>query len=318
MKAAFARQVWDWVEASQTIGISGHTGPDGDAIGSSCALALALRSLGKDVYLLAEPCTAVLHEIPGWETAGETAPACDLFFALDCGDAGRLGIARPVFEAASRRVCIDHHRSNSGFADLSYIDPEASSTSELVGDLLTEWGLPLTREVAAALYIGMLHDTGGFRHRCTHPSTLRLAARCMEAGIPFTEIQERQMYNQTYPQLKLLGLALEKAQLLCGGRLLWSAVTQEEMQEQGGDSKDLDRVVGTLKNVFGVRLALFFYEKAAGEVKASLRSDGTVDVSVLAQRRGGGGHIRAAGCTLRGTMEQAIATFLPEAVKSLE
>lgn len=306
------------IESSKSICISGHTAPDGDALGSTCGLTLALRKLGKTVTLLAEDFNEKYLEIPGADTAQKIAPACDLFLALDCAALDRLGIALPYFQAAAHTVNIDHHGSNTRYGELNYVDGDASSTSELIYELLTAWGIPLDKDIATALYTGILHDTGGFRHSCTHPSTMEATGKLLSYGIPFSEIQDRQLYSHTFPEMKMAGLALYRAELDCGGQLIYTHIGLDEVEALHGDIKGLDQIVGMLKSVNDTRISAFFYEKAPGTIKASFRADGSVDVSKIAQQFGGGGHVRAAGCTLNGTMEDAKAAVLPVLKAALE
>ena len=198
-------------------------------------------------------------------------------------------------------VNIDHHISNTGFGELNFVDAEASSASELVYRLLDGW-CEMDAEIACAIYTGIIFDTACFKHSSTTPLTMSIAGELMKYGIPFTEIQEKLFYSHTFVEARLLAAAIKSTSLECGGRLAVSNLSIEEIELNGGTSKDVDAIVSYIKNTTGVDAAAFFYEKRKGEIKASMRSNEAVNVSEIAVKFGGGGHVRA---TVLGAMEVA-------------
>lgn len=305
----------------KSVAIAGHIRPDGDCVGSSMGMYLYIKKnfphiTDVDVYLEAIPNS--YRFIQGTDEIHNTCDKnmeYDLFISLDCGDKGRLGDAATYFETAKRRMCIDHHISNSGFADVDYIVPEASSTSELVYDVLDKD--KITKEIAEALYMGIAHDTGVFQYSCTSPKTMRAAADLMDKGIDFSGILDNTYYKKTYVQNQILGRSLLESIMVLNGQCIISAIRQKDMVFYGVEPKDLDGIVSQLRNTKGVEVAIFIYEIANQEFKVSMRSNGIVDVSKIGAYFGGGGHVRAAGCTMQGTMHDVLNNLTKHIEKQL-
>lgn len=304
--------------SADTIALAGHINPDGDAIGACLALGGAMEKAGKQVQVILEAYADKYHLIPNAHLVcrAEDAEVPQLFIALDCGDEGRLGAALELFRKAERKINIDHHESNTRFGQLNFVATDASSTSELVYQLLKD-RLPVTAAEAAGLYAGLIYDTGGFRHSSTSPETMKIAGELMGYGIPFSEIYNRFFDSRSFSELKLMGRALCNAELLFDGKVVCSQITTAEIEELGGSNKELDAIINYLKGVLGANVACFFYEKTETDVKGSFRGDDGYDVCALAQKFGGGGHIKAAGCTLSMPIAQAKALVLQEVEKML-
>lgn len=302
-------------------GIAGHVRPDGDCTGSCLALYQYLRmyypEVSTDVYL--EEIPNSFHMLTGADEIRHELPedtGYDVFFALDCGDTKRLGFAGTLFEQAKKTVCIDHHVSNLAFADVNQIVPDASSTSELIYDLLEKERI--TKEIAEALYLGIVHDTGVFQYSCTKPSTMETAAELLRKGIDGPKIIEKTFYEKTYAQNQVLGKALLESIRLMDGKVIFSYITKKSMNFFGVKAKDLEGIVSQLRVTTGVEAAIFLYELESGEFKVSLRSKEKVDVSKVAQYFGGGGHVRAAGLTFRGTVHDAVNNIVGQVALQLE
>lgn len=293
-----------------TVAIGGHVRPDGDCVGSTLGLYQYIKKcfpkIQVEVYLEDIPesfkamfpvSEEILHE-------ADEMKVYDLFIALDCGDARRLGFSAPLFENAKSTLCIDHHVSNVSFADDNYIVPDASSTSELVYNLLDEE--QITTEIAECLYLGIVHDTGVFQYSCTSPKTMEIAANLMRKGIRSSEIIDKTFYEKTYAQNQILGRALLESFVFMDGKCIVSYITKKIMDFHGVSPKDLEGIVSQLRVTKGVEVAVFLYEIAPQEYKVSLRATGDVDVSKVAGFFGGGGHKKAAGVTMKGTMHEII------------
>lgn len=292
------------IQSANTIAIGGHVRPDGDCVGSCMGLYLYLKKnyseKSVDVYLeeipekfdFLEDTSKIRHEIPD-------QASYDLFICLDCGDKERLGFSAPLFDAAAHTFCVDHHISNQSFAEDNYIIPDASSTSELVCQLIdTE---KISREAAEAFYLGIVHDTGVFQYSCTAPSTLRMAATLLETGIDAPKLISETYYEKTYAQNQIFGRALLESIQFFDGKCIASYIRRRDMDFFGVKPSDLDGIVSQMRNTKGVEVAVFMYELQANVYKVSLRSGDLVDVSVIAQYFGGGGHKKAAGYTMAGT-----------------
>lgn len=285
--------------------ITGHQNPDGDAVGACFGLALALEKLQKRVQVVLEPYASKFNIIPGGHLR-YAGPLDELnvgvLFCLDCGDAQRLGAARVLIERTTDTVCVDHHITNTGFARYNYLDGEASSASELVFRLIhTE--VEINRDIASAIYAGLVNDTGGFRYSATSRDTLDIAGQLMALGIPFTDIYTELSHQHTFTEAKLFGRALDVCARCLDDRVVYSCVTREMMADLGATGQDLDGVVEYLLNVRGAEAAVLLYDKSAAEVKISLRSRG-IDVGLVALSFGGGGHKLAAGANLTGDIQE--------------
>ena len=233
------------------------------------------------------------------------------------GSKGRLGAAEKLFEEAKKTVNIDHHVSNGpGCGDHNYVYPEASSTSELVYELVEE--NMLDADIATALYIGIVHDTGVFRYSCTSPKTLQAAAKLIGYGIDFPKLIEETFYEKTYVQNQIMGRALLESMLIMEGRCIVSYIDKKTMDFYQVTGKDLEGIVSQIKLTKGTECAVFMYEIRTLEYKVSLRSGDKVDVAKVAEMFGGGGHVRAAGCTMNGTFHDVINNLTVHIEEQLE
>lgn len=291
------------------IGISAHIRPDGDAVGSSMALYLylkkALPQAQIQVFLEALPdCLGHLKHLDEVNTAYDAAEPFDVFFALDTA-ADRLGKAQPYFEGSRKKINIDHHISNrNGCGDVNVVEPQKSSTAEVLYGLLEEERLDA--EIAEALYTGIIHDCGVFQYTNTSPETMEIGAKLIRYGFPFAKFIEESFYRKTYLQSQILGRALMESVRFMEGRCIVSCVDRKMMRFYDVVPSDLDGIVNQLRNIKGVDCAVFLYETGVMEYKVSMRSNEKVDVAKVAAYFGGGGHVRAAGCTMSGNMHDVI------------
>ena len=301
-------KIIDELKDAKTIGIGGHVRPDGDCVGSVMGLYLylkrALPDVQVDVYL-EKPADIFrcIQDIDEIHSDFGTDIIYDVFIALDC-NAERLGGAEPVFERALKRINIDHHISNSGCGDINIIEPEKSSTCELLYGLLEED--KIDEDIAKALYIGIVHDTGVFQYSNTSPETLKLAAELIKFGFDFPKLIDETFYEKTYVQSQIMGRAILESIRFMGGKCIVSMVDRKMMDFYQVEPSDLDGIVNQLRIVKGVECAIFMYEVKPMEYKVSMRSNGIVGVAAIAVKFGGGGHVRAAGCSMKGTYHDSI------------
>ena len=294
---------------AENIGIGGHVRPDGDCVGSCMALYLYLKKEmpSRRICVFLEKPSEIYDCLKGVEdikttTAGEET--FDVFFALDCTP-DRLGDAGALFEQAKLKVNIDHHISNEkGYGDVNYIVPDASSTSELIYDLIEKSKVDM--EIAKAVYLGIIHDTGVFQYSNTSPKTMRIGAELIAYGFDFPRMIDETFYEKTYIQNQILGRALLESVLFMNGRCIFSVVDKKTMDFYGAKSSDLSGVVNQLRIIKGVDCAIFLHQTGVMEYKVSMRSGGKVNVAVIASFFGGGGHVRAAGCTMNGTVHDVV------------
>ncbi len=291
----------------KTIAITGHIHPDGDCVGSCLGLASYLSKIlpHAEIGVYLQPFDPSFLFLRGADQIRHSAPENyrpDLAFALDCGDEERMGENQKCFQAASMRVCIDHHYTNMGFGDICLIQGEASSTCEVLFGLMDP--SKIDRETAECLYLGIVHDTGVFQHSNTSEYTMRCAGQLISKGAKPEQIIVDTFYKKTFAQNKALGRALDSANLYLDGKMIAAAITQKDLRELGLTARELDGIVNQLRLTEGVEIALFLYETEPGIFKASLRATGEADVSRIARHYGGGGHIKAAGCSIPGEWKE--------------
>lgn len=296
------------LQGVRTVGITGHIRPDGDCVGS----VMGLYNYICDNFpgITAE----VLLEKPGEEFGyirhiedihyEPTNTQYDVFFVMDCSSTDRIAPFAACFEKAKRTVNIDHHQSNAAFTDTALVVPDCSSTCELLYTVLDEE--KISKAVAECIYTGIIHDTGVFKYSCTAQSTMTIAGKMMALGINYSDIIDNSFYKKTYIQNQVLGRALLESVLFYNGKCIFSAITRNTMDFYGIEGKDLGGIVEQLRLTDGIEVAIFLYETGVNEFKVSLRSKNYIDVNRIAAFFGGGGHIRAAGCTMQGTIHDII------------
>lgn len=291
-----------------------HLHPDGDAIGSLLALGLALETAGKEVAMVVPGGVPVTYRFLEGTEKILPVPSFtpEVMIALDCADRERLLLPEEVFASGALLVNIDHHLSNSMFGDFNYVLPEASATGEIVYDLLTGGGFTLDKRVAAAVYTAVATDTGFFRYSNTNGRVLAIAAQLVAAyGISPSRIAEEVYEERSYDSLRLLGEVLSTLRLAAGGKIAWMTMSQELMATYAVPLEETENFVNHTISIRGVEVGLFFKEIGPEETKVSWRSKIGLDVSRLAAHFGGGGHARAAGCTIKAPVAQAVEKVLP-------
>ena len=313
-------RIIDEVKDAATIGISGHVRPDGDCVGSCMGLYLYLKKeLPKaEINVFLEKPAAIFDCIDGVQeikTEVNKDKKYDVFFALDCNEE-RLGEAAELFRNAGKKINIDHHISNTGCGDINVVEPERSSTSELLYDLMDP--AKVSEPVAKALYIGVIHDTGVLRYSNTSPRTLQVAAELIKFGFDFSKLIDETFYEKSYVQSQIMGRAILESVRFMDNRCIVSVINRKMMDFYQVNSKDLDGIINQLIAVKDVECAIFMYETGTLEYKVSMRSKGKVDVAAVAVKFGGGGHVRAAGCTMNGTCHDNINNLSIEIAAQLE
>ena len=291
-----------------------HENPDGDALGSLLAATLALRQLGKDavMYLAGRtplPREYVFMPLEGLLREPPADAAQRVLLAVDCAKEDRI-----ADEAARSRaplvINIDHHHDNTRFGDLNLIVADASSTGEVLRDVFAELGLELTPELAEPLYIALVTDTGRFQYANTTPKALRLAAELVEAGADIHAVFQEVYESVEFAKLKLLARALDRAEVLEGGRIVVSYLVRTDFAEVGASEPYSEGIIDSLRAVEGAELAVLVREQlneGAQAHKGSLRSSiDELDVSVIARRFGGGGHRQAAGFSTDLPLEEIV------------
>ncbi len=298
----------DILKDVKSVGITGHIRPDGDCTGSVLALYnYILENMPEtDVDLYLEQPGSEFYYLKNIDKIKNTPEdkKYDVFFVLDCSSLDRIEPFISCFNNASKTVCIDHHVSNTGFTDLSKIEPQASSACEvLYGTMDAD---KISRNVAECIYTGIIHDTGVFKYSCTSKKTMEIAGEMMEKGIDYSDIIDNTFYKKTYVQNQILGRALLESVLFYDEKCIFTTVTMDEMEFYGVTGRELGGIVEQLRLTDGVEVAIFLYQTGEEEYKVSLRSKKKIDVAAIATQFGGGGHVRAAGYTAKGSVYQII------------
>lgn len=307
-------------EGAARIGISGHVRPDGDCVGAVLGLQMYLKKClpETEIKVFLEQPAEIFRELKGFGEIVSDFPeeeAFDVFFVLDTVPE-RIGEAVKYFEAAKKTINIDHHISNVGKGDVNYIRPQIGSTCELIYDLVEPDRLD--KEMAMAIYTGMIHDTGIFQYSNTSPETLKKGANLISYGFDFPKLILETFYQRTYVQSQIMGRALMESIRFMDNRCIVSSVDRKTMEFYEATPKDLDGIVNQLRNIKGIECAIFMYQTDTLEYKVSMRSSELVDVSVVAAYFGGGGHARAAGCTMRGTFYDCVNNLSLHIAEQLE
>jgi len=302
---------------ASSVAVLAHVNPEADAIGSTLAAALALRETGiRTGAFNAHPVPPDLRELPGVGEMRQAVPPnhdYGCYLVVDTANLGRTGGLLDGRRPGAMVVNVDHHAGNTRFGDVNWVEPEASSTGEMVFRLLRTMGLPVSRDVAANLYAAILTDTGGFRYGNTTAASLRAAADLVDAGAVPDAIAQGFSANRVVGEWRLLGEVLAGMEVSADGRVAWIEVTAEACQRAGVGMEVTEDFIQYPRDLGGVRIAVAFKELSADEIRVSLRSSGPLDVTTLAAAFGGGGHRNAAGCTVRGGLAAAKAAVLAAA-----
>jgi bifunctional oligoribonuclease and PAP phosphatase NrnA len=293
-----------------------HENPDGDALGSILGTKLALDALGKDSVMFLGGETAppgeysflalgeLRRELPA-DAAGR------VLLALDCANAKRMGAAAELLDRVPLSIDVDHHHDNTRFGTISHVVADASSTGEIVRDLLRELDVPLTPAIAEALYVALVTDTGRFQYTNTTPKALRLAAELVEAGVDVQRVFRGIYESVEFAKLKLLARVLDRAQVYDGGRLVVSYLLRGDFRELGVGEEYAEGLIDYLRSVEGAELAATIREPPEppdAQRRVSLRaSSDEIDVSAIARQRGGGGHRQAAGFSSPESIDEIVA-----------
>jgi phosphoesterase RecJ-like protein len=298
------------VSRSQRVAIFSHINPDGDSIGVCLGLYRALRQIGCEACVaLSDPVPVMYQYLADVDAVLNYLPdePFDLFFVADCGDIGRIG---RIYEENRHRFAttpilnMDHHDSNTYFGTVNYVDPTAASSSELAYYLLQRLGVDIDPEIATDLLTGIVNDTASFQHSNTDPRVLRVAAELRARRGNLEQVAFEMFRAKPFSTAKLWGLILSTLQLDSVRGIVWAYMTPDMAAKAGATSDASEGVVDYMSGIREAHMAAFLKEREPGTVRVSLRSRG-IDVSRICQAFGGGGHIRAAGCTFYGSLTEA-------------
>ena len=311
------RRVCEALLRYRRIVITSHIRPDGDSIGSSLALAWALRELGIDARVVhRDPPTPQLAEFPGAgdiEVAGAIPQGTEAVVVLECGDLARTGLSG--FDGLPL-INIDHHPGNTGYGDVHWFDGTAAALGEVVFDIIAELGVPLTAQMATQLFVAVVTDTGSFKYPGVSPRTFSICARLLEAGADPVSTARKLYDSHSLGRLRLQGALLQTLEVELHGRVALMTLTDAMLDASGSAPDETDGLINLPLTVRAIQAAVCFKQVDDGHWRVSLRSKGAIDVGRVARGFGGGGHRNAAGCTLQGPLErvreQIVERLAPE------
>jgi bifunctional oligoribonuclease and PAP phosphatase NrnA len=309
-----------FIDSHKKFVVTTHVNPDCDALGSALAMARLIQARGKPARVVNSDATPARFSFV--DPKGEIKAFSELnapmdgeaVVVVDVGDLKRLGRVGHFLSANPRPfACVDHHKSNTGFAEVNVLNPDACATGLILADLAKAWKVKMNAELASLLYIAIYTDTGGFRYSNTDAKTLNTAAELVQAGADPSYLATEFHENVPIGRVKLFSRVLDALHVEMEGRIVWVTVTLEEMDQYGCDRSDIEGFVEYLRGIEAVNLAILFRESDPGKTKLSFRSIGEIDCSLLAGRFGGGGHFHAAGANLDVSLEEAVEIVLPHA-----
>ena len=288
--------------------IACHENPEGDAIGSELALALALRKMGKTATVLnADPVPRNLLFLAGADTVvfEEDGGRYDVAIVVDCGSPDRTGRVEAELRKPPLLVNIDHHRTNGERGSLALVDPDAAATGLLIYKVLTALGVEIDRGIAENIYVSILTDTGSFHYGNSSPEAFRVAGEMVRFGVDPWAVAEQVYETQSFSRLRLLGRVLSSLETALGGRVASITTMRADLEEFDSGKDALEGFINYPRSIIGAEVAVSFREEEGGIIRVSFRSKGRVDVSEVASKFGGGGHRNASGCSVRGTLAEA-------------
>lgn len=301
----------DFMRADERYLIISHVNPDGDTTSSVLACALLLEQLGKTYVIVNEGETpARFGYLPRFSQIrnlqkDQVAETFSRVIAIDAADSQRMGQVRHLFSDDVKILNIDHHPTNDAFGIVNVIRTDAAAAAEIMYELAQANGFRMNADIAMCIYTGLMTDTGGFRYSNTSPNVLKIASELLQFGLKPGELAERCLEETTLEHILLLRRSLQSLKITLRKQVASLKITREDLQVTGATSEDAGGFVNHCRNIEGVEVGLSFFETEAGHVKVSFRSRSRVDVAQIAKQLGGGGHARAAGCTMTVSMDEA-------------
>ena len=296
------------INKAEKIVILTHENPDGDAIGSSLAMYHALKEYGKNPDIIIPEYPKTFNCLPGIENVKTKSDVShyDLAISLDCATIKMLNGFANYFENAKSKVCIDHHSTNTMFGDYNYVNPDAPACSQILLVILQYFGIEVSKEIGTCILAGIITDTGGFKYQGVTAETFEFVSWLLNKGVNVSKLYRQVLEVQTRPNFELHRIASNRIEFLEGGKIAYTYITKEDEENVKAESGDHE----------GIEVSIFIHETDKG-CKVSLRSNDYVNVSDACVVFGGGGHPRAAGCTIQGTVEQAKEKVLKEVIRLL-
>lgn len=293
------------IKKAERIAILTHENPDGDAIGSSLAMYMALQKMGKKADLIIPELPKAYRFLPRVEDVkkeGSSEPY-DLAIALDAATIKMLNGWSNYFETAKVKVVIDHHGTNTMYGDYNYVNPASPACAQILITILEYFEVEIDKEIGTCILTGIITDTGGFQYQSTTPETFEFAAELLKKGVNVSNVYKKVMNTKTRANFELRKRAIERMEFVEDGKISITYITMQDQEEVGAESGDHEGIVEEGRAIEGVEVSIFLRETEKG-YRASLRSNEYVNVSDVCLMFGGGGHLHAAGCTISQNLEQ--------------
>lgn len=314
-------QVIDAINGSSKVIVTSHVNPDGDNVGSGLALCQALRKLDKEaVFVLDDNIPEIYKFLEGTKEVQKpdtfSDKGYDLIISVDCGDLERLGSVSELI-GDKQLINIDHHTSNTKFGTINLVEESSAATAEIIYRLIKSMGIFIDKSIAECVYTGIVTDTGQFQYSNTNEETHVIAAELIIAGVSPAYIFNKVYQNNPKEKVLLIKEVLKSLEFHYDDKVSCITLTKAQLESISKDELDTEGLINLARDIEPVEVAVFLKEKESNVIRASLRSKNKVDVCAIAKAFGGGGHVRAAGCTLTGTIEQAKESILSAIQKEI-
>ena len=307
------------IKKAETIVLLAHENPDGDAIGSVLAMGLALKSMGKNPDMIIREFPRTFNFLPGANEVKQNSDVqkYDLAISLDCADLRRL-VGKEYFEEARKTIVIDHHGTNSMYADINFVNPVSPACCEILAGMFTYFDIDINQDIGSCILTGIITDTGGFKYQGVTAETFEFTAELLRKGVNVSEIYKKALETRTRANFELLKRTLDRMEILEDGKVTFTYMTSKDKEELNVQPGDDEGLVEIGRDVEGVEVSIFIKQRDnEDKYKVSMRSNDDVNVSDICYIFGGGGHPRAAGCLLQGNIQQVKDKILKEVRRCL-
>ena len=307
------------IKKANSIVILTHESPDGDAIGSSLGMHMALKSIGKSSDVILKEFPRTFSFLPGAKEVKEESDIknYDLAISVDCADLKRV-MANEYFENAKKTIVIDHHGSNTMYGDINFVNPVSPACCEILAGMFEYFNIDIDTKIGSCILTGIITDTGGFKYSSVTPETFEFTAELLRKGINVSEIYERVLETRTKANFELIKRSMDRLELLENGKVAFTYITKKDEEEVNAEPGDHEGIVEEGRSIEGVEVSVFIRQRDdENAYKISMRSTGNINVSDICYLFGGGGHPKAAGALIQGNVEQVKEQVLKEIRKVL-
>lgn len=307
------------IKKAETIVVLAHENPDGDAIGSVLAMGLALKSMGKNPDMIIREFPRIFNFLPGANEVKQNSDVqkYDLAISLDCADLRRL-VGKEYFEEARKTIVIDHHGTNSMYADINFVNPVSPACCEILAGMFTYFDIDINQDIGSCILTGIITDTGGFKYQGVTAETFEFTAELLRKGVNVSEIYKKALETRTRANFELLKRTLDRMEILEDGKVTFTYMTSKDREELNVQPGDDEGLVEIGRDVEGVEVSIFIKQRDnENKYKVSMRSNDYVNVSDICYIFGGGGHPKAAGCLIQGDIQQVKDKILKEVRRCL-